>query len=81
MSHGTMKHVSVILFYGLALTLFVLTPCRFLLFRIYNFHRDLMSNFFNNRSTMLKLIVRVRTYYIHLDKIVDLKTGFLRFCF
>ena len=46
-------------------------------------HRDLISNFFNNGLKILKLIVRVRIYKMYHDtsrkKIVDLKTGFLRF--
>jgi hypothetical protein len=37
-----------------------------------------MSNFFNNGTKMLKLIVRVRIYINTSRKInVDLKTGFL----
>jgi hypothetical protein len=47
-----------------------------------------MGNFFNNGPkiygpTILKLIVRVRISYInkHLEKIVALKTGFLRIFF
>ena len=60
--------------------LFVLTPSRFLHFRKYYWHRDLMGNFFNNGPIILKLIVRVRIYHI-LIKIVDLQTEFLRIFF
>jgi hypothetical protein len=38
-----------------------------------------MGNFFNNGPNILKSIVRVCIYHIHLEKnVVDLKTGFLR---
>jgi hypothetical protein len=42
-----------------------------------------MGNFFNNGPKILKLIARVRISYInkHLEKIVALKTGFLRIFF
>jgi hypothetical protein len=44
-----------------------------------------MGNFFDNGPTILKLIVRVRIYYIlnkHLEKkLLILKTGFLRIFF
>ena len=49
-------------------------------------NRDLMVNFFNDWQNIFKLIVRVRMLYIsyiniHLEKNVDLKTGFLRMFF
>ena len=59
------KHMFVICFDGWTLTLFVLTPCRFLHFRKYNWHRDL-GVFFNNGPTILILIVGVRIYDIFL---------------
>jgi hypothetical protein len=43
-----------------------------------------MGNFFNNRQKILKLIVRVHAshiLYTSRNKIVDLKTGFLRIFF
>ena len=69
MSHGTMKytlkaHVSYfVLMVGFLYYLYSLHPDFYTLENIINI--DLMGNFFNNGSKILKLIVRVHIYIIY----------------